>query len=216
MIARIHSHQEHRVLSLFHQGLIKLLIVFHLKKKGKTWEDFLFVSGFDAEKQKGEVKEREDVATGNQTEQDLEPANEAGKELGEKWSEVNDELSEACAIKNDDKGVDSKEIAKVKSVENLKAKGTDLISKPRTRLRSKLEVEISPNPILNILEGNEMVVIEESLSKEKVQLINEEHISEGENFIELQRMAEHIPESFCTIKQNYVENDVDLGVKSLQ
>ena len=28
-------------------------------------------------------------------------------------------------------------------------------------------------------------------------------------------MAEHIPESFCTNKQNYVENDVDSGVKYL-
>ena len=43
MIARIHNHQEHTVRSLFNQGLLKLLIVFHLKKKGKTWEDFLFV-----------------------------------------------------------------------------------------------------------------------------------------------------------------------------
>ena len=60
------------------------------------------------------------------------------------------------------------------------------------------------------------MVIEESVSKEKVPLINEEHISEGENFIKLQGMAGHIPESFCTNKQNYVENDVDSGVKSLQ
>ena len=92
----------------------------------------------------------------------------------------------------------------------------DLRSKPKTRLRSKLELEISPNPILNILEGSELVVIEESVSKEKVQLINEEHVSEGEKFIELQGMAEHIPESFCTNKQNYVENDIDSGLKSLQ
>ena len=35
MIARLHNHQEYIVRSLFHQGLIKLLIVFHLKKKGK-------------------------------------------------------------------------------------------------------------------------------------------------------------------------------------
>ena len=51
MIARIHSHQEHTVRSLFHKGLIKLLIVFHLKKKGKTWKEFLFESGLDAEKE---------------------------------------------------------------------------------------------------------------------------------------------------------------------
>ena len=92
----------------------------------------------------------------------------------------------------------------------------DLSSKPKTQLRSKLEVEISPNPILNPLEDSELVVIEDSVRKEKVQLINEEHISEGENFIELQGMAEHIPESFCTNKQNYVGNDVDSGVKYLQ
>ena len=98
----------------------------------------------------------------------------------------------------------------------MEAKGVELSSKPRTRLRSKLEVEISPNPILNPLEDSVIVVIEESVSKEKLQLINEEHISEGEKFIELQGMAERIPESFCTNKQNYVENDVDSGAKSLQ
>ena len=53
--------------SLFHQGLIKLLIIFHLKKKGKMWEEFLFESGFDAEKQKGEKKGSKDDATDNQT-----------------------------------------------------------------------------------------------------------------------------------------------------
>ena len=79
MIARIHTHQEHIVCSLFHQGLIKMLIVFHLKKKGKTWEKFLFVSGFDVEKQKEEVKENKCEATDNQTEQDVEPTNEVGK-----------------------------------------------------------------------------------------------------------------------------------------
>ena len=70
IISRVHSHQIHTVHSLFHQGLIKLLIVFHLKKKGKTWEEFLFESGFDAEKKKGENKGSEDDAADNQTEQE--------------------------------------------------------------------------------------------------------------------------------------------------
>ena len=51
MITRVQSHQEHIVRSLFHQGLIKLLIVFHLNKKGKAWKEFLFESGFDVEKE---------------------------------------------------------------------------------------------------------------------------------------------------------------------
>ena len=93
MIARIQNHQEHRVRSLFHQGLIKLLIVFHLKKKGQTWEKFLFVSGFDAEKQKEEVKENKCETSGKKAEQDLEPANETRKESAEKLIVVNDELS---------------------------------------------------------------------------------------------------------------------------
>ena len=68
MISRIHSHQEHIVPSLFHQGLIKLLIIFHLKKKGKTWEEFLFEYGFDTEKKNGEMKGSKDSAAHNQTE----------------------------------------------------------------------------------------------------------------------------------------------------
>ena len=46
--------------------------------------------------------------------------------------------------------------------------------------------------------------------------MNEQHISEGEKFIELHGMTEHIPESFCTNKQNYVENHVGSGLKFLQ
>ena len=60
------------------------------------------------------------------------------------------------------------------------------------------------------------MVIAESVSREKIQLINEEHISEGEKFIELQGMAEHIPKSFCTNKQTYAENDVGSGLKFVQ
>ena len=37
-----------------------------------------------------------------------------------------------------------------------------------------------------------------------------------QKFIELQEIIEHIPESFCTNKQNYVENDVGSGLKFVQ
>ena len=135
-----------------------------MKKKGQTWENFLFVSGFDAEKQKEEVKENKCETSGKQTEQDLEPTNETSKELAEKLIVVNDELSEVCVTKNVNKELCSYEIVKEKSVENLRAKGVDLSSKPRTRLRSKLEAEISPNPVLDPLEDSELVVIAESIS----------------------------------------------------
>ena len=78
---------------------------------------------------------------------------------------VNDELLEVCVTKNVEKELCSEEIAKEKSVENLRAKGVDLISKPKMLLRTKLEAEIIPNPILDPLEDIELVVIVESVSK---------------------------------------------------
>ena len=53
------------------------------------------------------------------------------------------------------------------------------------------------------------------MSNDKVQPINEEQVSEGENFVELQGMYEHIPELFCTNKKNYVEKEIDSDLKSI-
>ena len=160
------------------------------------WEEFLFESGFDAEKQKEEKKESKDDAADNQTEKE-ETLDADDNGLAEKWSQVNDKLSKAYAVK---------------PIENLKGKAVDSSAKPRTRLRRKLEIEISPN----IIEDSELVIIEESMSKDKVQLINEEQVAEGEKFVELQGRDEHILELFCTSKQNYDEKKIDLGLKSVQ
>ena len=35
-------------------------------------------------------------------------------------------------------------------------------------------------------------------------------------FQKVKNLSEHIPELFCTNKQNYVEKDIDLGLKSVQ
>ena len=157
MIARVHSHQEHTVCSIFHQGLIKLLIFFHLKKKGKTWKEFLFESRFDAEKETlnadNQTEQDETLDNDNQTEQE-ETLNADNDGLVEKWSHVNNELSKACAIKNDDKRIESKDITGVKPVENLKGKVVDSSEKLRTRLRRKLEIEAGPN----LTEDSELVV----------------------------------------------------------
>ena len=124
---------------------------------------------------------------------------------------MNDELSEACAVKNDDKGIESKDITWVKPVENLKGKVVDSSEKFRTRLRRKLEIEAGPN----LTEDSELVVIENSISNDKVYQINEEQVSEGETFVELQRRAEHIPETFCTGKKNYDKKEIDTGLASV-
>ena len=46
MSSRIKEHQDHISQSIFHHGLIKLIISSVLQKEGKTWDYFLFWSGF--------------------------------------------------------------------------------------------------------------------------------------------------------------------------
>ena len=47
----VKEHQDHTKQSIFHHGLIKLIISTVLQKKEKTWDYFLFWSGFQSEKE---------------------------------------------------------------------------------------------------------------------------------------------------------------------
>ena len=51
MSSRVNEHQDHTKQSIFHHGLIKLIISTVLRKKEKTWDYFLFWSGFQTEKE---------------------------------------------------------------------------------------------------------------------------------------------------------------------
>ena len=51
MSSRIREHQDHTKQSIFHHGLIKLIISTILQKKGKTCDYFLFWLGFQCEKE---------------------------------------------------------------------------------------------------------------------------------------------------------------------
>ena len=51
MSSRVREHQGHTQQSIFHHGLIKLIISTVLQKKGKTWYYFLFWSEFQSEKE---------------------------------------------------------------------------------------------------------------------------------------------------------------------
>ena len=62
--------------------------------------------------------------------------------------------------------------------------------------------------------NSELVVIEESVSRDRMQLLNEEQVSEGEKFIELQGGVQHIPEIFCIGKKNY-ESEMDSSLASI-
>ena len=49
--SRVNEHQDHTKQSIFHHGLIKLIISTVLRKKENTWYYFLFWSGFQSEKE---------------------------------------------------------------------------------------------------------------------------------------------------------------------
>ena len=60
MSIRVKEHQDHTKQSLFHHGLIKLVISTVLQKREKTWEYFLFWSGFQREKEEQSQKRQLD------------------------------------------------------------------------------------------------------------------------------------------------------------
>ena len=54
IIAWVQGHPEHTARSVYHQGLIKLLIVSQLHREGQTWETLLTELGFEENtKEKG-------------------------------------------------------------------------------------------------------------------------------------------------------------------
>ena len=54
------EHQDHIKQSVFHHGLIKLIISTILQKREKTWKHFLFWSGFKTEKEDQSQKRQVD------------------------------------------------------------------------------------------------------------------------------------------------------------
>ena len=60
MSSRVKEHQDHTNQSVFQHGLIKLVISTVLHKREKTWEYFLFWSGFQTEKEEQSHKRQLD------------------------------------------------------------------------------------------------------------------------------------------------------------
>ena len=51
MSCRVREHQDHTKQFVFHHGLIKLIISTVLQNRGKTWEHFIFWSGFKTDQE---------------------------------------------------------------------------------------------------------------------------------------------------------------------
>ena len=62
MSCRVREHQDHTKQSVFHHGLIKLIISIVLQKREKTWEHFIFWSSFKIDKE--EQSQRRQVDKG--------------------------------------------------------------------------------------------------------------------------------------------------------
>ena len=60
MSSRIKQHEDHTSQSIFHHGLIKLIIRTVLQHKGKTWEFFLFWLGFHVKQEEQQLKRQTD------------------------------------------------------------------------------------------------------------------------------------------------------------
>ena len=58
MSDRVKRHKDHTQQSIFHHGLIKLIVNTVLQKKGRTWEHFMFWSGIHTH-QEGQPKKRQ-------------------------------------------------------------------------------------------------------------------------------------------------------------
>ena len=60
MSSRVRGHQDHTSQSIFHHGLIKLIISTVLQNEGKTWDLFLFWSGFQVKQEDQQTKKQAD------------------------------------------------------------------------------------------------------------------------------------------------------------
>ena len=60
MSSRIKEHHDHTAQSIFHHGLIKLIISTVLQREGKTWDYFLFWSGFQIKQEEQPTKKHVD------------------------------------------------------------------------------------------------------------------------------------------------------------
>ena len=100
MVTWVQNHSKHTACSIYHQGLIKLLLISHLSKEGRSWESFLFELGFDEKvKEKGK-KAAEDLNQQTEKhEEQIEHIAKEGKYFIEELKLVNNLFLEASTTK---------------------------------------------------------------------------------------------------------------------
>jgi len=193
MIFKVQKHPSHTVRSIYHQGLIKLLVLTQLKKEGRSWNAFLTELGFSENpKEKGKRMIDEAYQT-NSAEIDHQ---EDDKEVQVIRELVNPETP---CIKEDSeklcdivKGITSKKVACKQILQ------TD---KPRTRLRKKLQKAKEEEK-----QEKEVMIIEDGFSEDTVNTIEDKQSENVEEYIDLQGIEGIIPDKFCTGEQDKSED----------
>ena len=139
MIARVQSHPQHTACSVYHQGLIKLLILTQLQREKRTWASLLAELGFrDNPKEKGRrmLDDASQQATSpTKTVQEVE-----NEEKNVTDKPIQDSLcpETPCTHENQEK---LSTILKNIASKNKICKQLCKEGKPRTRLRKKMQIE---------------------------------------------------------------------------
>ena len=194
MIAKVQGHPHHTTRSVYHQGLIKLLILTQLQREKRTWASLLAELGFrDNPKEKGKkmLDEANQQATSPKKivqEVENEEKNDADKPVQKSLSpEI------ACTDENLEK---LSNMMKNITSKNKMCKQLCKVEKPRTRLRKKMQIEERTTQ----KEGMDVVVIEDASSEGTVHTAEDRYCEDMEEFIDMQGVAVSIPAVFCTDK----------------
>ena len=193
MVLKVQKHPSHTVRSIYHQGLIKLLVLTQLKKEGRSWMSFLTELGFNENpKEKGkrmiDEAHQTNSAETNQNENDK-AAHVVNEPVNPETPCIQEDSEKLCDIV---KGIASKKVV---------CKQLFQADKPRTRLRKKLQKDEE-----GIKQEKEVMVIEDEFSEDTVNTMEDKQSENVEEFIDLQGVEGAIPDRFCTGEQNKLED----------
>ena len=185
MVLKVQKYPAHTARSIYHQGLIKLLVLNQLDKEGRSWSFLLAELRFSENpKQKGK-KMMDDAHQQiiNPTEANQ---NDKDKAINVVNEPVNPETP--CIQEGTEKLSDIfKSIASKKTV----CKQLFKADKPRTRMREKLQKDEEG---ITQAVVKEVMIIEDAASEGTINTMEDKHSENMEEFIDIQGVAGAIPE----------------------
>ena len=120
MSSRVKEHQDHTKQSIFNNGLIKLVISIVLQKIEKTWEYFLFCSGFQTKKEKQSQKRQLDKGLNliKKLKNKVTVKNEEGGEQGKSLNQEDENIEIEQQINVEENKVSKSEVKEVEPIED--------------------------------------------------------------------------------------------------